>query len=312
MSRRSDRLTQLGSLLDNGFYSTAFQPIVETETGDAIGFESLLRGPEGSLLSEPGRIFNERGLLSEDWRGRIDYASIQAAVRTGKHLPGHALIFINIMGTTMLRLTGELDCFLELLADVSIEPSRIVLEVSENTGSEAADMIAAMLHRLRSAGIRVALDDIGVRSPYLYHLLCLEPEFIKLDRLFVQGIDRDKRKQDLVQSMAGMAETMGARLIAEGIESNEEFTAIRALEVPLTQGYFLGSPKPARQWGPFPWSRERVSVLADGELQRAALPPNAGSGGGNGSQQDPGVGHVLTWQVERGSSVEQAKCAPEG
>ncbi len=244
-----DVTAKLASLLERGFYSTAFQPIVETGSGASIGFESLLRGPEGSLLAEPGRIFNEEGFVSEEWRHRLDAASISAAVRTGRMLPGGALIFINILGATLVRLSGELEEFLGLLDQVGIEPSRIVFEVSENTGLRLADQIAATLHRLQKAGIRIALDDIGVRSPYLYHLLCLEPEFIKLDRIFVQGIDRDRRKQDLVSCMARMAETMGARLIAEGIESSAEFRTMEELGVPLLQGFYLGRPRPAKTWG---------------------------------------------------------------
>jgi EAL domain-containing protein (putative c-di-GMP-specific phosphodiesterase class I) len=110
------------------------------------------------------------------------------------------------------------------------------------------DELARCIGRLQDAGIRVALDDIGVRSPYLYHLLCLEPQFLKLDRLFVQGIDKDPRKQMLVDSMARMADRMGAQLIAEGIETAGEFEAMRALNVPMSQGYFLGRPQPAGQW----------------------------------------------------------------
>jgi EAL domain-containing protein (putative c-di-GMP-specific phosphodiesterase class I) len=250
MMPRTDSLEQLANLLDRGFYSMAFQPIVDTGSGASIGYESLLRGPEGSLLADPGRIFNEPGYVPDEWRERIDTASINASVRTGKLLPGGALIFINILGATMLRLTTELEEFLGLLAELRVEPSRIVFEISENTGLAMADRIAVMLHRLHGAGMRVALDDIGVRSPYLYHLLCLEPEFIKLDRIFVQGIDKDHRKQDLVHCMANMAETMGARLIAEGIESPGEFRTMQTLGVPFTQGYYLGRPLPAKHWGP--------------------------------------------------------------
>lgn len=266
MMRYGDGTGQLESLLARGFYSTAFQPIVQSVNRVPVGFESLLRGPEGSLLSEPGRIFNEQGFLTDECRHRIDRASVHAAVRTARLLPGRALIFINVLGATMLRLTQELDGFLGLLGELGIEPHRIVFEVSENTGLRMADEIAATLHRVQKAGIRIALDDIGVRSSYLYHLLCLEPEFIKLDRIFVQGIDRDKRKQDLVSCMAGMAETMGAQLIAEGIESRSEFRAMQAIGVPLLQGYYLGKPQPATEWGdlrpgPPPAARERADAL---------------------------------------------------
>jgi EAL domain-containing protein (putative c-di-GMP-specific phosphodiesterase class I) len=250
MAPFASAVDQLQDLIVRGFYSTAFQPIVETRSGRTVGFESLLRGPSGSLLAEPGRIFNEQGNVPEAWRLRIDSASINASVRTGKMLPQDALIFINILAATVLKLSTELEEFLGLLDEVRIEPSRIVFEISENTGLGMADQIAGVLHTLQRSGIRVALDDIGVRSPYLYHLLCLEPEYIKLDRIFVQGIDRDRRRQDLVQCMARMAETMGARLVAEGIETEDEFRTMQSLGVPLTQGFYLGRPLPAKHWGP--------------------------------------------------------------
>ena len=248
MDTRSDAVSTIMSLLFRGFYSTAFQPIVDTGTRISVGYESLLRGPEGTLLADPGRLFNEVGYLPEDTRLTLDRACIDSAVRTGKNLPDKTLIFINIMGATMVRMTSMLNEFLSLLGELAIDPSRIVFEVSETTNRELTEQISAVLHLLQRAGIRVALDDIGVRSPFLYHLLYLEPEFIKLDRIFIKGIDRDSRKQDLVHCMTGMAKTMGARLIAEGIETEKEFEVMQALGVPMSQGYYLGRPQPAKQW----------------------------------------------------------------
>jgi EAL domain-containing protein (putative c-di-GMP-specific phosphodiesterase class I) len=248
MDTQSETVSTITSLLFRGFYSTAFQPIVDTATRTSIGFESLLRGPEGTLLEDPGRFFNEVGYLPEDIRLSLDRACIDSAVRTGKNLPDNTLIFINILGTTMIRMTSMLNAFLSLLSELQIDPARIVFEVSETTNRELTDPISEVLHLFQRSGIRVALDDIGVRSPYLYHLLYLEPEFIKLDRIFIKGIDRDRRKQDLVHCMTGMAKTMGARLIAEGIETAQEFEVMKALGVPMSQGYYLGRPQPAKQW----------------------------------------------------------------
>jgi EAL domain-containing protein (putative c-di-GMP-specific phosphodiesterase class I) len=248
MDTQSEAVNRITSLLFRGFYSTEFQPILDTGTRKAIGFESLLRGPEGTLLADPGSLFNKVGYLPEDTLLTLDRACIDSAVRTGKNLPDKTLIFINIMGTTMIHMTSLLNEFLSLLCELQIDPARIVFEVSETTNRELTEHISAVLPLLQRSGIRVALDDIGVRSPYLYHLLYLEPEFIKLDRIFIKGIDRDSRKQDLVHCMAGMAKTMGAQLIAEGIETAQEFEVMKALGVPMSQGYYLGRPQPAKQW----------------------------------------------------------------
>jgi len=248
MKTPDDVIGSIYSLMFRGFYSTAFQPIVDTGTGSAIGYESLLRGPENTPLANPSRLFNEHGYLPDDVRLRLDRACIDSSVRTGRNLPDDTLLFINILGATIIQLTELLDEFTGLLDQLKIAPGRIVFEVSETTSRQMTDDLALCIRRLQRAGIRVALDDIGVRSPYLYHLLCLEPEFLKLDRLFVQDIDKNPRKQVLVDSMARMAERMGARLIAEGIETAGEFATMRSLQVPMSQGYFLGRPLPAGQW----------------------------------------------------------------
>src|SRR5512137_2177050 len=248
MRMPDDVIGSIYSLMFRGFYSTAFQPIVNTGSGRAIGYEALLRGPEGTPLANPGRLFNEDGYLPEDVRLQLDRACIDSSVRTGRNLPDDTLLFINILGATLIQLTGVLDEFLALLGHLKLSPGRVVFEVSETTSRAMTDDLARCIGRLQAAGIRVALDDIGVRSPYLYHLLCLEPEFLKLDRVFVQGIDQDLRKQTLVDSMARMADRMGAQLIAEGIETAGELEAMRNLHVPMSQGYYLGRPQPAGQW----------------------------------------------------------------
>jgi EAL domain-containing protein (putative c-di-GMP-specific phosphodiesterase class I) len=248
MKTPADLVGSIYSLMLRGFYSSAFQPIVDTGSGRAIGYESLLRGPENTPLANPSRLFNEDGYIPANVRLKLDHACIESAVRTGKNLPEDALLFINILGSTIIQLTLLLDDFLELIAQLCIAPGRIVFEVSETTSRAMTGDLALCIRRLQRAGIRVALDDIGVRSPYLYHLLCLEPEFLKLDRIFVHDIDRNPRKQTLVDSMTRMATRMGARLIAEGIETADEFRIMKALNVPMSQGYYLGHPQPADRW----------------------------------------------------------------
>lgn len=255
MRTPDDVIGSIYSLMFRGFYSTAFQPIVETGTGCPVGYESLLRGPAGTPLANPGRLFNEAGYLPDDVRLRLDRACIDSAVRTGRNLPESALLFINILGSTVIQLTSVLDEFLALLQELRLSPGRVVFEVSETTSRGMTDDLSGAIDRLQRVGVRVALDDVGVRSPYLYHLLCLEPEFVKLDRLFVHGIDREPRKQLLVDSMARMADRMGAQLIAEGIETAEEFETMRQLKVPMSQGFYLGHPRAAGQWQNESWER---------------------------------------------------------
>lgn len=104
MKTPDDVIGSIYSLMSRGFYSTAFQPIVDTGSGQAIGYESLLRGPEDTPLADPGRLFNEAGYLPESIRLKLDRACIDSAVRTGRNLPNDTLLFINILGSTLIQL----------------------------------------------------------------------------------------------------------------------------------------------------------------------------------------------------------------
>jgi EAL domain-containing protein (putative c-di-GMP-specific phosphodiesterase class I) len=238
----------VSSLLLKGFFSTAFQPIMQTTSKNAIGFESLIRGPKGTPLEQPGWLFNKNGSVSCKTLRKLDMLSIQSAVRNSRNLPGDSLIFINILYDTAMRITSRPKLLFALLDKLDILPNRLVFEISETTGKECTHKLAQSIKTFRKMGIRIALDDIGVRSPYLYHLLYLEPEFLKVDRLFIQGVDTDIRKQNLMFGMRFLAEKMDSKLIVEGIETVEELETMRKIGIDLAQGFFLGRPLPAENW----------------------------------------------------------------
>jgi EAL domain-containing protein (putative c-di-GMP-specific phosphodiesterase class I) len=102
--------------------------------------------------------------------------------------------------------------------------------------------LAARLAGLRDRGASIAIDDTGAGHASLNHLIELKPDYIKLDRKLVSGLDTDHGKLVLVRNMLHLAEDLSAKLVAEGIETEGELLALRGLSVPLGQGYFLGRP----------------------------------------------------------------------
>lgn len=96
--------------------------------------------------------------------------------------------------------------------------------------------------------MQLALDDIGVRYPWLYHLLHLEPEWVKVDQSFVRHVARNARTAELLAGLHDLAGRLGARVIVEGIESAEDGQAVAALGIPLAQGFHFGRPAPAEAW----------------------------------------------------------------
>lgn len=240
--------TAVTDLLRRGFYSMAFQPIWDTGTQKPFAFEALLRGPKGTALAEPGRLFNEAGYLSFNLLFRLDMVCIGSAVRTGRILPRECMIAINIHGYTLEQLTSNSDAFAGLLEELEISPERIVLEITENTEVSDVRDIRRNLLAFRRLGMKVALDDTGVRHTSFEHIFWLEPDYIKVDRTLIEDIDSHERKQGLMSGMCLMSKEIGASIIAEGVESLEELRTITDIGVPYAQGYLLGRPLPAETW----------------------------------------------------------------
>lgn len=242
-----ERHSEVQDLLRRGFYSIAFQPIHRVADNEVFGYEALLRGPEGTLLAQPAKIFQsstiDRKLMHE-----IDTACILAAVRSGRVLAaGHAL-FVNVHGETLFRFSRRMADLLQLLEIVNIHPNGLVLEVSETTDKSRVRSIARSIEPLRERGMKIALDDVGARYAWLHHMLWLEPEYLKIDRIFVSHVDRSARKRRLIEAIVRMAETMSSKVIVEGVEREEERAVIEQLGVEFAQGYLLGRPLPAQHW----------------------------------------------------------------
>jgi EAL domain-containing protein (putative c-di-GMP-specific phosphodiesterase class I) len=121
---------------------------------------------------------------------------------------------------------------------------RLILELTEHTAIEDYAKLVAALRVLRRAGTRIAIDDTGSGYSSLGHILKLAPDFIKLDRDLVSGIDVDPVRRALAASLVSFAAETGAQIIAEGVETEDELHVLRRLGVRNAQGYHLGRPAP--------------------------------------------------------------------
>jgi hypothetical protein len=150
----------------------------------------------------------------------------------------------------------------------------VVLEVTEQAEVDDYPTLERVIAGVRAAGGALAVDDAGAGYASLSHILALRPEFVKLDRGLVSGIDRDEAKRAVVESLGTFAGRIDSWLVAEGIEQGAEAAALQALGVPLGQGYGLGRPAPTM--GPIdPQVAERL---------RSTRPPRA---------PEPGVAPIV-------------------
>jgi EAL domain-containing protein (putative c-di-GMP-specific phosphodiesterase class I) len=119
---------------------------------------------------------------------------------------------------------------------------RVILELTEHTLVDDYPRLIASLRGLRRNGIRIAIDDTGSGYSSLAHILKLAPDFIKLDRELVSGIDVDPVRRALASTLVTFAAETGAQIIAEGVETEDELDVLRRLGVRFGQGYHLGHP----------------------------------------------------------------------
>jgi len=232
----------LRAILESDRLRVFFQPIVDMSRQTIHGYEALVRGPEGSPLQSPVRLFDEAtraGLLVE-----LDLLcrrlAIQRFVTLG--LPGR--LFLNVMPATIVERDFREGLTLRFLHEAGLSPSRVVIELTEHMPIHDYALMRQAVAHYREMGFQVALDDLGAGHSSLRHWSELRPDFVKLDRHFVAGIDQAPAKREFLRSILDVARSLDCRLIAEGIETEQEHRCLWELDrgLSLLQGYFFARP----------------------------------------------------------------------
>ena len=224
-----------------------FQPKIDLQTGNLQGVEALvrwqhpLRGllPPDQFLPQAERYGLMRRLtdcvltLALDQLVEWQRAGLETTVA------------VNISVSNLLDV-GLPEQIRTLLAVRNLQPSRLMLEVTETTLMVDPMRAAELLARLQAVGVRVSIDDYGTGYSSLARLRELPVNEIKLDRSFLTGIGRDARAGAIVRSTVELAHSLGLSLVAEGIETEEDETILRGLSCDLGQGYHLARPMPGQ------------------------------------------------------------------
>ena len=248
---------RLDHLLTTRTLITAFQPIRHLGTGAIVGAEALTRFVSSPFRS-PDQWFDEADSIG---RGlELEFLALETAMLAAADLPAHLYIAVNLSPSACLDPTLS-----DIVRDSGLNPGRIVVELTERSPVADYARLAAALAPLRSAGLRLAVDDVGAGFSSMRHILRLSPELIKLDRTIIAGIDNDPKQRALCAAMVSFSSQIGASLVAEGIETNAELTAVTEMGVNTGQGYLLGRPSVLpSDWSHWmPWNRSSPSGCAE-------------------------------------------------
>ncbi len=235
--RQAELRTALASVVATRAFHPLFQPIVDLESRETVGFEALTRFDSGQ---RPDLCFADAwsvGLGAE-----LEIATLEAAVAAATGLPPGAWLDLNVSP----RLLADVE---RLRSVLWASDRALVLEVTEHDLIEDYDKVRDAVGSL-GHDVRLAVDDAGSGVANFGHIIDLRPDFVKLDISLVHRVNAHLGRQALVVGMRHFSRTAGCRLIAEGIETPEEARALTALGVEFGQGYLFGHPQPPGTWGP--------------------------------------------------------------
>jgi len=217
----------------------AFQPIVQLRSGRCHGYEALLRGFDRIPFASAGELLDAAEAAGA--LGALETALHAKAVAAYHALTGwtEAKLFLNLDA----RLVGRPDSPWLSPDAGGRRHTGIALEISERCPTAPGVSVEAAVDLYRRGGLGIAIDDFGVGFAGLRLLYEARPDYVKLDRFFIAGIDRDTRKRALVAAVVGHAHALGIQIVAEGIETTGEFYACRDLGCDFAQGFLLARPR---------------------------------------------------------------------
>lgn len=228
-------------------FAVHFQPIVNLRTAENAGAEALLRWqhPKRGLLrpseflavAETSRqmpaigrfVLHEACVHAVRWRSPMDTAAV----------------YVNVSGRQLEVGDFRADV-LEALETTGLAPGRLVLELTETYAGRVALSAKADLEQLRQIGVRVAIDDVGTGFSGLAKIVDLPIDILKIDKQFISGLPHDPRCEAITRAVLSLGESLGLSVIAEGIESREQWDLLVDWGCEMGQGYLLGPPTPAK------------------------------------------------------------------
>ncbi|MCT8166719.1 MULTISPECIES: EAL domain-containing protein [unclassified Pseudomonas] len=237
----AEQLSALSAILAHRRIHSLFQPIVSLAGQRVIGYEALSRGPSNSPLHSPLNLFaiaRQAGHLTE-----LEAVCRENACRRFSEQNLEGKLFLNISPESLLEPHYPSGRTLKLLEQVGVAPGRVVIELTEQTPTDDFQLLSTALHHYRDMGFSIALDDLGAGYSSLRLWSELRPEYVKIDRHFIDGIHLDPLKREFVGSILQIAQASRAQVIAEGIELPEELAVLSDMGVDLVQGYLLGRPQ---------------------------------------------------------------------
>ncbi|WP_116089940.1 EAL domain-containing protein [Sphingomonas crusticola] len=214
----------------------AFQPIVDMQSGRPFAYEALVRGPNGEGAATILSRVTPENRYAFDQACRVK--AIETAMAAGIIATG-ARLSINFLPNAVYSPMACIQLTLRTAERSGFPLDRLIFEFTENEHMASPDHVGSIIDTYRRIGFAVAIDDFGAGHAGLDLFARFTPDMVKLDMELVRDIDADPRRRAIVRAMVMLCAELDTILIAEGIETEGEAAALRALGVRYFQGYLL-------------------------------------------------------------------------
>jgi EAL domain-containing protein (putative c-di-GMP-specific phosphodiesterase class I) len=234
--------------LERGELRVFFQPVVDLGSARCIGAEALVRWqhPERGLVPPADFVplAEETGLVVELGSWVLEEACRHAAQWQLEHDAGF-VVSVNLSGRQLAQ-PDLADRFAAVIERTGVLPANLCFEITESVLMADADAAIAVIERIRALGVQLAIDDFGTGYSSLGYLKRFPVDIVKIDRAFVAGLGTDAGDTAIVSAVVGLGHALGLRVVAEGVETQEQLAELVALGCDEAQGYFFAPPQPVQ------------------------------------------------------------------
>lgn len=236
--------TLIDDILAPGGLSMLFQPVfrMNDELHEVFAVEALARGPQGSNVERADVLFEY--VRRKGKEAAVDRRCVEVALASAAKSAFRAAVSINVHASTLEQDERFATFLVECCGFYGIDVRRVILEIVEQQQYWDSILFFRVLDALRAAGVRIALDDIGLGYSNYRTLIEVRPDFYKIDRYFVAGCGQKDNARAAIESIVLLANRLGGCAIAEGVETSEDLETVRGLGIDLVQGFHLAEPRP--------------------------------------------------------------------
>jgi diguanylate cyclase (GGDEF)-like protein len=253
-------------VVTGGLLHAVYQPIVDLSSGMVIGFEGLIRPAPETGFADPMSLLASAASVGRSVE--LDHACIATIAREARGLSNQQLLSINVSPRFLEAPQFSVDWIANVLAAEGIEPSRVIVELTERENVEDLVRLQRNLTLLQRAGVRVAADDVGAGNAGLRLLSQFRFDIVKLDLTLVQDSAQRDSSRAVLRSLRELAARSGSYTVAEGLETLGQLRMVREIGVTAGQGYLLSRPMAAPNL-----LRVDLNLIEAGGVVMGSLPP---------------------------------------